>query len=586
MPLGFLDLTSTRIVPDKNIKKDLKEIYNVGSFGEGYENRVSIGTNSYAETYSVSFNNRSIDEISRISSFFDEREKYKNFSFTLPDSNEPSGEKEVIVYCATYNRLYVTEDIGSINCKFVRVFEDQSEAAILNITNPSIILDEGVTETINLSSSNRGPEVLYWTISDAASPDFTAVSGSFSMTGTAESCTGSFNLQTIGDVTTEGEELYTLNIREGSIGGPVLISREVIVIDTSVGAEVFQWTNDLGDPVGSENITSGQTVTVYVGVSNFDPAENIYFSVDPIASSSLLVNPSFGVIDLSGNFASSNATQVLQSILDVEESTPKTLTLRKGSISGQIVDSIIFNFIPETFIGGRITNALKQDIDFVLLELGSPYTTTINYTANFFDIQTIYWTIENATGGVDFDLVSGSFTPTGTNDLNTGTFNVVKQSGTETEAFIINLRTGSPVGPIIDSCALVYGSLFVSQTEELDSLNSFDTTEGVQIGDLVRYTIIPQPIQETEFVNNTNTFSLDASAEVTVSDLIRQKIAVVSKTESTSSNNTFDTTESAQIGDLVRYTIIPQPVQETESINNTNTFSSESYYGAISITRT
>ena len=586
MPLGFLDLTSTRIVPDKNIKKDLKEIYNVGSFGEGYENRVSIGTNSYAETYSVSFNNRSIDEISRISSFFDEREKYKNFSFTLPDSNEPSGEKEVIVYCATYNRLYVTEDIGSINCKFVRVFEDQSEAAILNITNPSIILDEGVTETINLSSSNRGPEVLYWTISDAASPDFTAVSGSFSMTGTAESCTGSFNLQTIGDVTTEGEELYTLNIREGSIGGPVLISREVIVIDTSVGAEVFQWTNDLGDPVGSENITSGQTVTVYVGVSNFDPAENIYFSVDPIASSSLLVNPSFGVIDLSGNFASSNATQVLQSILDVEESTPKTLTLRKGSISGQIVDSIIFNFIPETFIGGRITNALKQDIDFVLLELGSPYTTTINYTANFFDIQTIYWTIENATGSVDFDLVSGSFTPTGTNDLNTGTFNVVKQSGTETEAFIINLRTGSPVGPIIDSCALVYGSLFVSQTEELDSLNSFDTTEGVQIGDLVRYTIIPQPIQETEFVNNTNTFSSDASAGVTVSDLIRQKIAVVSKTESTSSNNTFDTTESAQIGDLVRYTIIPQPVQETESINNTNTFSSESYYGAISITRT
>ena len=586
MPLGFLDLTSTRIVPDKNIKKDLKEIYNVGSFGEGYENRVSIGTNSYAETYSVSFNNRSIDEISRISSFFDEREKYKNFSFTLPDSNEPSGEKEVIVYCATYNRLYVTEDIGSINCKFVRVFEDQSEAAILNITNPSIILDEGVTETINLSSSNRGPEVLYWTISDAASPDFTAVSGSFSMTGTAESCTGSFNLQTIGDVTTEGEELYTLNIREGSIGGPVLISREVIVIDTSVGAEVFQWTNDLGDPVGSENITSGQTVTVYVGVSNFDPAENIYFSVDPIASSSLLVNPSFGVIDLSGNFASSNATQVLQSILDVEESTPKTLTLRKGSISGQIVDSIIFNFIPETFIGGRITNALKQDIDFVLLELGSPYTTTINYTANFFDIQTIYWTIENATGGVDFDLVSGSFTPTGTNDLNTGTFNVVKQSGTETEAFIINLRTGSPVGPIIDSCVLVYGSLFVSQTEELDSLNSFDTTEGVQIGDLVRYTIIPQPIEETEFVNNTNTFSLDASAEVTVSDLIRQKIAVVSKTESTSSNNTFDTTESAQIGDLVRYTIIPQPIQETESINNTNTFSSESYYGAISITRT
>lgn len=585
MPLGFLDLTSTRIVPDKNIKKDLKEIYNVGSFGEGYENRVSIGTNSYAETYSVSFNNRSIDEISRISSFFDEREKYKNFSFTLPDSSEPSGEKEVIVYCATYNRLYVTEDIGSINCKFVRVFEDQSEAAILNITNPSIILDEGVTETINLSSSNRGPEVLYWTISDAASPDFTAVSGSFSMTGTAESCTGSFNLQTIGDVTTEGEELYTLNIREGSIGGPVLISREVIVIDTSVGAEVFQWTNDLGDPVVSENITSGQTATVYVGVSNFDPTENIYFSVDPIASSSLLVNPSFGVIDLSGNFASSSASQVLQSILDVEESTPKTLTLRKGSISGQIVDSIIFNFIPETFIGGRITNALQQDIDFVLLELGSPYTTTINYTANFFDIQTIYWTIENATGGVDFDLVSGSFTPTGTNDLNTGTFNVVKQSGTETEVFIINLRTGSSVGPIIDSCVLVYGSI-ISQTEELDSLNSFDTTESTQIGDLVRYTIIPQPIQETEFVNNTNTFSSDASAGVTVSDLIRQKNTVISKTESTSSNNTFDTTESAQIEGLVRYTIIPQPIQETESINNTNTFSSESYYGAISITRT
>ena len=583
MALGFLDLTSTRVVPDKDFKKSLKPIFNIESFGEGYDSRVSIGTNSYEEVYSVAFTNRSSEEIVRISSFLNEREKFKNFSFTVPDSNEPSGEKEIIVYCPSYNRVYVTDTIGSINCDFIRVFEDQSEIALLNILNSRIILDEGVTETINLTSTNRGPELLYWTLSLGASPDFTAVSGSFSMTGTQEAATGSFNLQTIDDVTTEGQETYTLSIREGSIGGAVLVSKEVLVLDTSVGAEVFQWVNDQGDPVGSENITSGQSLTVYVGVSNFDPAENIYFSIDPIASSSLLANPTFGVIDLSGSFASSSATKVLQSILDVEQSTPRTLNLRKNSISGEIVDTITLNFLPESFIGGRITNALQQDIDFVLLELGSPYTTTINYTANFFDIQTIYWTIENATGGVDFDLISGSFTPTGTNNLNTATFDVVKQSGVDTEAFIISLRTGSAVGPVIDSCVLVYGTAFITQTEELDSLNPFDLAENSQVENLIRYTVIVGA-QETESINNRNIFSLVAPS-ASISELQRQGTIVVSKTENINLNNPFDLAENGQVENLIRYTVIVG-AEETESINNTNTFSStESSFG-VYITRT
>lgn len=579
MAIGFLDGTSTRIVPDKDFIKYVKPVYNLTSHGEGYESRISLGTNTTAEVYDVSFKNRPVLEIERIVSFFNEREKYKNFEFTVPDEG---GEKTILVYCESYDRVYLTETEGSITAKFTQVFENEFDVATVTITTGDLTVNEGTINTINVTTTQRAAEILYWSLDGATTSDFTAVNGSFSLTGSLLSASGTFDIEVLADVATEGTETYTLSVREGSVGGLALTTSQITILDTSVAPEVFQWVDDQGDPVGSENITSGQSLTVYVGVSNFDPTENIYFSVDPIASSSLLVNPSFGVIDLSGNFVSSSASQVLQSILDVEQSTPKTLNLRKDSISGQIVDTITLNFLPETFIGGRITNALQQDIDFVLLELGSPFTTTINYTANFFDIQTIYWTIENATGGVDFDLVAGSFTPTGTNDLNTGTFDVVKQSGTETEAFIINLRTGSAVGPIIDSCVLVYGSLFVSQTEELDSLNSFGLAKDGQIGDLVRYTIIPQPIQETESVNNTNTFSsVEAGA---LSGLVRQVNSVVSKTESISSNNSFGFAQDGQF-EVTRVEIIVG-AQETESINNTNTFSSESYYGAISITRT
>jgi len=495
MTIGFDDLSSTRRVPDRDVKKTIKPIYKVMDFGDGYESRISIGTDGREESYSLTFNNRPADEITNIIGFFQNRAKDKTFLFTIPDTTQPGGERDIVVYCDTYSATYVNKDIASLSAKFIRVQEIVSGTSQVIITTQSLLMTEGDTLLVQVSSYERGPENLYWTLDGANLQDFQDIDGAFATSGTTTLSTGSFSISTLDDVTTEGPEQYTLSIRSGSVGGPVLDTAIVTVQDTSVGPETFNLQDNLGNNLINAYVLQQTSITVYVSVQNYAVTNPLYYT---IAGGEGVFGTSQGVIFLSGTFANSTASFTINAPATSVDLL-NAVQLRKDSVTGAIVDSLNLNTLVAE--GAEITDSNYTPVDF--LGLGpndSPaYEVTAYFKGTLFPIEQIYWTIDNATAGVDFTQVQGTFLPTGDDNFNFGSFTITKPvpSPEVVEYFTLSIRSGGYTGTILDQIDLVV------ETSGLLQYNTIDTVD--YLGDYIKnegsISIVYQTIISTEQVD-------------------------------------------------------------------------------------
>ena len=101
------------------------------------------------------------------------------------------------------------------------------EWTFVNVSPASSSVNEGATVAINVST-NGADGTYYWdTDSDA---DITTNSGSFSISGG----TGSFNITTENDLSTEGAETLAVRVYSGSVGGSLLGTGSLTINDTSV----------------------------------------------------------------------------------------------------------------------------------------------------------------------------------------------------------------------------------------------------------------------------------------------------------------------------------------------------------------
>jgi len=107
------------------------------------------------------------------------------------------------------------------------VFTDDN--AQLTVTPAATSVNEGSSLTFNVSTINTADQTLYYSLTNSG--DFSTSTGSFSLTSNA----GSFSVTPTADVTTEGAETFTAQIRIGSTsGGIVNTSSAVTINDTSV----------------------------------------------------------------------------------------------------------------------------------------------------------------------------------------------------------------------------------------------------------------------------------------------------------------------------------------------------------------
>lgn len=129
-------------------------------------------------------------------------------------------------------------DVNSLEGGVARVIYNASSASYSFNAIPTNIT-EGTTETINVSTVNvpSGTTPIYWTINHitTSNADFVDVSGSFIITANA----GSFDINTVADLATEGAQTFTISLRTGSITGTIVATSPTITLnDTSVAPGV------------------------------------------------------------------------------------------------------------------------------------------------------------------------------------------------------------------------------------------------------------------------------------------------------------------------------------------------------------
>jgi predicted subunit of tRNA(5-methylaminomethyl-2-thiouridylate) methyltransferase len=108
----------------------------------------------------------------------------------------------------------------------------QTPATTYAVTPAASSVNEGSSLTFNVSGTNITNGTYYWTVANntTANADFSAVSGSFTITSNV----GSFSITATADVTTEGAQTFSVQIRSVSITGTILAtSSQVTINDTS-----------------------------------------------------------------------------------------------------------------------------------------------------------------------------------------------------------------------------------------------------------------------------------------------------------------------------------------------------------------
>jgi len=126
MAIGFTTSSAygpREVRPDKGLARQFQPRVRIAKFGDGYEQRIADGLNPIQETFNVSFNNRTAEEIDDIIGYLASLGGVTSFNFTVPDDNGAGGETTIKVVCDTYAQTYTNDGFPSATATFRRVYE-------------------------------------------------------------------------------------------------------------------------------------------------------------------------------------------------------------------------------------------------------------------------------------------------------------------------------------------------------------------------------------------------------------------------------------------------------------------------------
>lgn len=227
----------------------------------------------------------------------------------------------------------------------VEVRSGSTSGTILVTSSSVTIIDTSVTPfvtpaagsvnegaTLSVTAGNLGPDgTYYWSINHVttAAADFTAENGSFSVTGGTPSLdggSGSFNITTVNDYSTEGAQTFTVSIRSGSVSGTVLVtSSSITVNDTSTTVTAS------GSPTA---FNEGASTTITASATAF-PAGTYFWTVlngTTTNADFTAVSGSFSVASNTGSFTVTAAT-----LGGAEAAETFQVQIRTVSTSGTVI---------------------------------------------------------------------------------------------------------------------------------------------------------------------------------------------------------------------------------------------------------
>ena len=114
---------SAPVAPDRGFTKQTTPNVLISKFGDGYEQRKIRGINNMVEIYELSFSNRPNTETDDLEAFFISSAGVSKFTFTIPDSNKGTGEKDIKVVCEEWSKSHTQTTATSLAAKLRRVYE-------------------------------------------------------------------------------------------------------------------------------------------------------------------------------------------------------------------------------------------------------------------------------------------------------------------------------------------------------------------------------------------------------------------------------------------------------------------------------
>jgi hypothetical protein len=322
-------------------------------------------------------------------------------------------------------------------------------STIIDITDSSITpsftvapstVSEGTASSFTVA--NVGPDgTYYWTIlnSTSANADFSAVSGSFTVSGSTggiENGSGSFSVTPIKDLSTEGAQTFQIQVRSVSTSGTVIITTgSISITDVSL-------TPTVTPAAGSVNEGASLSFTA----ANLGPNGTYFWSINHGTTVAADFSAENGSFTIAGGGAQDNGTGTFSvtTLNDyvTEGAQTFTVSVRTVSVSGTVL--------------ATSSSVTVNDTSTTVLASGSPTSfnegasTTITASATGFPNGTYFWTVLNGTTtAADFTATSGSFAVS--NGVS-GAFTVTAATlgGAEAaETFQVQIRTVSTSGTII-----------------------------------------------------------------------------------------------------------------------------------------
>ena len=316
------------------------------------------------------------------------------------------------------------------------------------VTPSTTTVSEGGSITFTVVGTNTVNGTYYYTIEETAGGEGTvtgsdfstgSLNGTFTITGNS----GSIPLTIVRDLTTEGDESFSVFVRSGSISGPVLGNSPIIDITDSSITPAFTVT-----PASINEGSAGSFTVVNVG-----PDGTYFFTVlngttanadfDATSGSFVVSGSSGGIENGSGSF---NITPTADRV--TEGAQTFQVQVRSGSTVGPVIITSASVTVNDTSLTPAFTTTPAS------INEGASGTFTVN---NLGPAGTYFFTVLNGTtDNADFTATSGSFTTSALNG--SGSFNITTVNDFVTEGaqtFQVQVREGSIGGTVLVTSASV-----------------------------------------------------------------------------------------------------------------------------------
>jgi phage-related protein len=415
---------------DRGARTQIKQRVRTSNLGGTYEERVVDGINNIEETINVSFTNRSYDEISSLSDFFDEKSGIESFLIYFSDPSQAQQARTVPVICLDYNIVYVNSEYASLTAQLKKVTKTgfNDDVIYQNFTNRQIIYDltadktvavPGETITFTLNAIDADDNALV-NVTIANWNDYTLSSSSGGSSFLLANGTGTIavTIDEVADITDPLPGTLTLFLTEYPTQSLVIdIERvepqlpDISISTESTGTQTSQFV--LKDD-GSFTYSTSNEVNQYWlnSLYDFNPVEWELF-IEPVTQAS----PTIGTFtpagvtsgyvaittDITADFSSSIAdgdspinesyNLKLRNIADPTNEIIKSLT-----ISHEAPGLITYSYTMELLTTNGTANTIEEGNVPTIRVTASPFSKQVQYRI-FFSNQGDF---EGGTSSVDF----------------------------------------------------------------------------------------------------------------------------------------------------------------------------------------